>query len=133
MRDSSPFHTVEVILKTVVCCVSLIIFWIQFSIWLYIIVDCGLDLIVSRYYSLYWVLVILFLLRILLKSDVIQFYFSLFLHCFQVIILGFSTISHWKRGNSNEINNRSVSCIPSFELESCGYSQTIVLLLDHDS
>lgn len=90
LPNTSLIHTVKVILKTVVCCVSLIIFWIQFSIWLYIIVDCGLDLIVSRYYSLYWVLVILFLLRILLKSDVIQFYFSLFLHCFQVIILGFS-------------------------------------------
>lgn len=74
-----------------VCCVSLLIFWIEFSIWLHIIVDCGLDLIVLRYYQVYWILVISFLLGIVPNFDVITFNFSLKPHLFYIIILSLPT------------------------------------------
>lgn len=131
---SHTFAPIAISLITDVCCVSLIIFWIQFSIWLHIIVDCGLDFIVLRYYQLYWVLVILFLLRILSESDVIQFYFSLFFHCFRVIILAFPTCFIEKVlaiGNSGEINNRFLFICSAFEWNFVIYVWKMELIDDY--
>lgn len=89
---SHIYAPVAISLITDVCCVSLIISWIQFSIWLHIIVDCGLDLIVFRYYQLYWVLVILFLLRIVSESILFFVIFPLFSSNY----FSLSVLLYWK-------------------------------------
>lgn len=86
------------------------------SIWYLTLCDCGSDLIVPRYYSVYWVLVILFLLG---NSESVsyRFIFQYFSHCARVIVLG---IWNWKTLNHplhSENRSEELLLIPNWKTD----------------